>query len=67
MAKKISKTAAKQLAKKQGINFRQDSSKLSISDKDFLSSLAKLQGYRKPKTASGSLGRYYFEYLKKVK
>lgn len=64
---KISKTEAKRLAKKAGINFKKDFFELSNSAKGDLVHIANLKRYRKPKTASGSLARYFFEYLKKVK
>lgn len=63
--KKLSKEDAKALAKKMGINFSKDFFELSMSDKETLVSIAKLKGYRKPSTASGSTARYFFEYLTK--
>ena len=62
---RITKTEAKRLAKKAGINFNKDFFITSNSQKQDILSIAKLKGYRKPKTASGSTSRYFFEYLKK--
>jgi len=60
MAKKMSKFEAKRLAVKAGIRFDKDYHQHSSSDVDFLLSLSKLVGYRKPASASGSTGRYFF-------
>jgi hypothetical protein len=43
-------------------NFFRD---VSLSQSCFLAELAKEVGYRKPKNANGSTGRYFFEHLKK--
>ena len=64
---RITKCEAKRLAKKAGIKFDIDSAKLSISQKSDLAAIAKLKGYRKSKNSSGSTGRAFFNYLKKVK
>lgn len=66
-SKKISKQTAKKIAVEMGFNFKKDFYTLSQSEVLQLLKIAKLQGYRKPKTASGSTGRYYSEYLSKVK
>jgi hypothetical protein len=65
MAKKISKTEAIKLAEKMGVNFDKDF--LAQSYGNELSALAKLTGYKKPSSASGSTGRYFFYHLQKIK
>lgn len=65
--KKITKQEAKALAKKMGISFYGEFFTLSKTDVSNLVAIAKLQDYRKSKTAKGSTGRMYFEYLSKVK
>ena len=65
-AKKITKQTAKRIAIDYGINFKKDFYDLSSSQVTDLLKVAKMQGYKKPKTATGSTGRYYFEYLSKV-
>lgn len=65
--KKISKFEAFELAKKIGIDFDKDFYEQRRSDIEELSAIAKLAGYRKPSSASGSLGRYFFEHLEKLK
>tara|TARA_S200002703_G_scaffold12095_1_gene10804 strand:+ start:239 stop:457 length:219 start_codon:yes stop_codon:yes gene_type:complete len=64
-AKKISPEEAYRLAKKIGIDFKKGPFEQSISGMAELAAIAKLAGYRKPKSASGSTGRYFFQYLKK--
>ncbi len=61
--KKISKSEAKTMAKKIGVDFNKDFHSQSFGSE--LAAIAKLQGYRKPKNANGSTGRYYFNYLQK--
>ena len=63
--KKISKFEAYKMAKKIGVNFKKDYYAQSFGNE--LSALAKLTGYKKPKTASGSTGRYFFEHLDKLR
>jgi len=64
----ISKYDAYKLAKKAGIKFHWgDSDKQDWSAMSELSAIAKLAGYRKPKTASGSTGRYFFYNLLRLK
>lgn len=64
----ISKLEAYKLAKKAGINFsKEDSDMQGLSAMSELASIAKLAGYRKPKTASGSTGRYFFYHLLRLK
>jgi hypothetical protein len=66
MAKnKLTKTDAKNLAKKLGIDFSKDFYELSNTHVSELVALSKLVGYKKPKTASGSTARYFFNYLNK--
>ncbi len=64
---KISAYAARDLAEKAGINFHKDFFVLSASEVDTLLTIRKLTGYRKPKNASGSTGRYFYHYLQKVR
>jgi len=61
----ITKTEAKRLAIKAGADFNKSSFEQSMSVMGEIAALAKLAGYRKPKSASGSTGRYFFNYLKK--
>jgi hypothetical protein len=63
--KKLSKSAAKALAVKQGINFSKDYHQLRSSEVDTLLAICKLVGYRKPASASGSTGRYFYQYLQR--
>jgi len=64
--RKISKFKAKEMAEDAGINFRNDFFTLSNSEKNTLLELAKMQGYKKSKNASGSTARMYFEYLSRL-
>jgi len=64
----ISKYDAYKLAKKSGIKFHWgDSDRQSMSAMSELHAIAKLAGYRKPKTASGSTTRYFFYHLLRLK
>ena len=63
---KMSKEEAKRIAQRNGISFHNDFYKLSPSEVDMLVDLAKKVGYRKPASASGSRGRYFFYYLRKA-
>lgn len=65
--KRMSKQEARRQAEKAGINFGKDYHQLRSSEVDYLVSLSKLVGYRKPASASGSTGRYFFSYLARVK
>ncbi len=71
MSKKatISKSDAYKLAKKAGIKFGKhpDSGVQSPSAMTELAAIAKLAGYRKPKTASGSTGRYFYYHLARLR
>lgn len=65
---KITKCEAKRLAKNAGWDFSKDFyAQNSMSKSADLVAIAKLAKYRKPKTASGSTARYFFEHLDKVK
>lgn len=63
----ISKIEAYRLAKKVGARFSKDYFQQSLSVSTDLVAIAKLAGYRKPKTASGSLARYFFEHLNRLR
>ncbi len=64
--KKMSITDAKYYAKNYGWDFSLGFYEQNTTSKSGeLSALAKLVGYRKPSSASGSTARYFFEYLKK--
>ena len=64
--KKMSAAEAKEYAKGYGWNFSKDFYEQSTTSMSAeLAALAKLVGYKKPSTASGSTARYFFEYLKK--
>ena len=64
---RLSKYEACKLAKKSGADFNKDVYQQPISVKSDIATIARLAGYRKPKTASGSTGRYFFEHLQKLK
>jgi len=64
---KMSKAEAYAKAKEYGIKFTGDSdADCSLSDAVYLAKLAKITGYKKPSTGSGSTGRYFYEYLYKM-
>jgi hypothetical protein len=64
--KKMSASDAKDYAKGYGWDFSKDFFEQSTTSKsEELAALAKLVGYKKPASASGSTARYFFEYLKK--
>lgn len=64
----ISKYEAYKIAKKAGIKFHWgDSDRQDLGAMLELHAIAKLAGYRKPKTASGSTGRYFFYHLLRLK
>ncbi len=63
----ISKFEAYELAKKGGINFKKDFYQQSSFGVSELVAIAKLAGYRKPITANGSTGRYFFAHLERLK
>ena len=62
---KLSKFEAYKLAKRQGVKFNKDFHAQSKGNE--LAAIAKLTGYRKPKSASGSTGRYFFYHLLRLK
>lgn len=64
---KITKQEAKRLAVKAGIDFSRGYHQLSNADVDKLLAIRKLNGYRKPVSASGSTGRYFFYYRKRLR
>lgn len=63
--KKITKKDAYTMAKKIGVNFNKEFHAQSFGSE--LTAIAKLAGYRKPKSASGSTGRYFFEHLDRLR
>lgn len=64
--KKMSITDAKDYAKSYGWDFAKDFYEQNTASKSAeLAALAKLVGYKKSASASGSTARYFFEYLKK--
>jgi hypothetical protein len=65
--RKLSRIAARDLAEKQGINFKKDFFTLRSSEVETLLAIAKLNGYRKPANANGSKGRYFYAYLQRVR
>ena len=66
MAKTISKEQAIELVKKIGIKLGGDyHANVTMSQGEQLAAIAKLKGYKKPKSASGSTGRYFYDYLSK--
>jgi hypothetical protein len=65
--KMISREEAKKLAEKMGIDFRKDFHTLYSSEVSVLLDIRKLNGYRKPKNANGSTGRYFYAYLQRSK
>lgn len=66
MKSKMSKQEARKLVQKLGWDFGKDYHAQDTSSKnETLLAVAKLVGYRKPASASGSTARYFFYYLKK--
>jgi hypothetical protein len=64
--KKMSAAEAKEYAKGYGWNFSKDFHEQSTSSMSAeLTALAKLVGYKKPASGSGSTARYFFAYLQK--
>lgn len=64
---KITRQEARRLAVKAGIDFHKDFYVLRPDEVDTLLTIRKLTGYRKPASASGSTGRYFFYYLQRAK
>lgn len=60
---KISKLDAYRLAKKAGADFDKDVYAQKICVLSDIAAIARLAGYRKPKSTSGLMGRYFFEHL----
>ncbi len=52
------------IARQRGVDFRRDFHAQSVGD--LMAGLAKEAGYRKPKFANGSTGRYFFQLLAKL-
>jgi hypothetical protein len=63
----ISKFDAYQLAKKAGAVFSKDYYQQRSGVQNEIAALAKLAGYRKPASASGSTSMYFFEHLNKIR
>jgi len=61
---KITKSEAVKIAKQQGVNFCEDFHGQSVGN--IMADLAKKAGYKKPKNANGSTGRYFFNHLAKT-
>lgn len=53
-----------QIAQAAGVDFDTDYHAQNFGD--YLSELARGAGYRKPKNANGSTGRYFFQLLKRL-
>lgn len=64
---KITKEQAKFDLKNIGIDFNKDFFELPFHALDLLTEYAKKTGYRKPKSASGSRARYFYQNLLKIK
>lgn len=64
MKEKITKLTAIKLAKAKGIKFSGSfHADCSTSQAEYLAELARKAGYRKPRLASGSTGRYFYYHL----
>ncbi len=63
----ISKIDAYRLAKKAGARFSKDYFQQSSGVQSEMAAIAKLAGYRKPANASGSLSRYFFAHLDRLR
>ena len=64
--RKISINEAIDMAEKSGWDFSKDYYRQATSSMNGdLVAIAKLRGYKKSPSASGSTARYFFEYLKK--
>ncbi len=61
---KLTKIEALKEAKKIGVDFSKDYHSQSFGTG--LSELAKKTGYKKPKNANGSTGRYFFAHLQNL-
>jgi len=56
---------AKELLRKQGIDFRKDFFVLPASDVGLIVDAARATGYRKRRDAPGSRGRMYYQFLQR--
>ena len=63
----ISKIDAYRMAKRAGAKFSKQADQQTASVMSEIAAIAKLAGYRKPKTAYGSTARYFFQHLQKLK
>ncbi|MDD4984320.1 MAG: hypothetical protein PHQ43_00825 [Dehalococcoidales bacterium] len=63
--RKISINTAVELAGKAGLNLRNDYFVLSSSEVDKVLGIAKVYGYRKPKSANGSTARYFWAFMQR--
>lgn len=62
--KKMTKAEAVKIAKQNGVKFCDDFHGQSVGD--LMADLAKKVGYKKPASATGSTGRYFFNHLAKT-
>lgn len=67
MSKQADKSVVKATLSAQGIDFTEDFHTLPSSKVELLVEAAKMCGYRKPASASGSTARYFFQHLAKQK
>lgn len=66
--KKLTHEEAKRLLESEGIDFsRNYFAGVSMSQSGRIAEVAKMAGYRKSKTAPGSTGRMYFQYLSRLR
>ena len=63
----ISKIEAFRLAKKAGAKFSKDYFQQASGVPNEMAAIAKLAGYRKPANANGSLSRYFFAHLNRLR
>lgn len=63
----ISKIDAYRLAKKAGARFSKDYFQQASGVQNEMAAIAKLAGYRKPANAKGSLSRYFFAHLNRLR
>lgn len=65
MARRLSRVNACEILQRAGVPRGEDFHTLSSSKVDALLAEAKRAGYRKPKNANGSRGRYFHAYLQR--
>ncbi len=65
-APKVSKCDVKRSLERRGIDFSEDFHALRSAQVMAVISAARSVGYRQPKNANGSYGRYAFSHLKKA-